>query len=288
MPARCERAGLRLAVADDAGDDADPDCRRRPRRRARARSRALRPRGSSRASPAPRDLESHRDRRTAGRARAALPLPRRRWVQLAVCPLQVRVRDVGRPAVARARDEDRVQVAHSDRAVQMRIDEVEARHGSEVAEQPRFHVLGLQRLPQERIAEQVDLPDREIVRGAPVAVEQLEVFAGQARPAPTSCLHLLIDQQCVIVPLGLPTFRRPTWPLAGDEDVLRCRPAAGLPSAGRRLRRTSRSRYAPRPAHINRAKNPIATRSSIGEDVVRRDTRPWVCSFDLFGVSNRT
>ena len=64
VPARRQRPGLRLAVADDAGDDQVRGCRTRRRRRARARSRARRPRGSSRASPAPRGSECRPGTRT--------------------------------------------------------------------------------------------------------------------------------------------------------------------------------------------------------------------------------
>ena len=66
-----------------------------------------------------------------------------------------------------------------DRSVQVRVDEIEAGHGAEVAEQPRLHVLRLQRLAQERVVEQVDLPDREVVRGSPVGVEKLDFLLRQ-------------------------------------------------------------------------------------------------------------
>jgi hypothetical protein len=42
-----------------------------------------------------------------------------------------------------------------------------------VPEEPRLHVLRAQRLAQKRVVEQVDLPDGEIVGGAPVGVEDL-------------------------------------------------------------------------------------------------------------------
>ena len=39
-------------------------------------------------------------------------------------------------------------------------------------------VLGLERLGEQRIVEQIDLADRQIVRRAPVAVEQFEIVGG--------------------------------------------------------------------------------------------------------------
>ena len=98
-----------------------------------------------------------------------------RGVELRVRPLEVRVRDVRRPAVPGTRDEDRVELPRPDGPVQVRVDEVEARRRAEVAEQPRLHVLPRQRLAEERVVEEVDLSDGEVVRRAPVRVEEPEL-----------------------------------------------------------------------------------------------------------------
>jgi hypothetical protein len=55
-------------------------------------------------------------------------------VDLAVGPLEVRVGDDARPAVAGAGDVDRVEVAPDDRAVQVRVDQVQPGGRPEVAE----------------------------------------------------------------------------------------------------------------------------------------------------------
>ena len=70
----------------------------------------------------------------------------------------------------------RVEVAGRDDPVQVRVDEVQAGGGAPVAEQPRLDVLGPQRLAQQRVVEQVDLADRQVVGGPPVGVD--------AAPAP--------------------------------------------------------------------------------------------------------
>src|SRR5438105_7457149 len=46
-------------------------------------------------------------------------------------------------------------------------------------EQARLDVLELKRLFQERIVEQVDLPDRQVVRGAPPRIDQARFFGRQ-------------------------------------------------------------------------------------------------------------
>jgi hypothetical protein len=77
--------------------------------------------------------------------------------------------------MAGAGDVDRREVAGPDRAVQVRIDEVQARGCAEVAEQPWLDVFGFERAPQKRIVEQVDLADGQVVGGAPVGIEQAEL-----------------------------------------------------------------------------------------------------------------
>jgi hypothetical protein len=82
-------------------------------------------------------------------------------VELAVSPLQVGVwvgiwnaakrqclflRGDRRSAVTGAGDVDRAQLARADGPVQVCVNEVEAGRRAEVAEQPRLHMLGLQRL----------------------------------------------------------------------------------------------------------------------------------------------
>ena len=179
MPARRERPGLRLAVADDAGDEqvgvvegGAEGVHERVAELAALVDRAGRlRRGVARDPAGEGELAEEL-------AQPFLPVGHLR-VQLAVRPLEVGVGHVRRPAVAGAGDEDRVEVTRLDRPVQVRVDEVEAGHGAEVAEQPRLHVLGLQRLAQERVVEQVDLPDREVVRSAPVGVEELDFLLRQ-------------------------------------------------------------------------------------------------------------
>ena len=78
-----------------------------------------------------------------------------------------------------AGDENGVQIVRFDRAVDVRVDEVETGRRAPVAEQPRLDVLGAQRLAQQGVVEQVDLTDGEIVRGAPPRVEQIELACGE-------------------------------------------------------------------------------------------------------------
>jgi hypothetical protein len=77
--------------------------------------------------------------------------------------------------VARSGDEDRVDVVGADDAVEVRVDEVQAGRGTPVAQQPRLDVLDAQRLAQERVVEQVDLADGQVVGGAPPRVQAPQV-----------------------------------------------------------------------------------------------------------------
>ena len=193
VPAGGERPGLRLTVPDDTRDHQIRIVEGRPEgvhERVAELSALVDRAGRLRCSVA-------RDPAGIGElseelAQPFLPRPDV-WVQLAVRPLQVGVRDVCRPAVTRTGDEDGAQVAGPDGPVQMRVDEVQAGDGAEVAEQTRLDVLGLQRLPQQRIVEQVDLPDRQIVRSAPIGVEKLELLLSQGGGDRRHGLHLCID-----------------------------------------------------------------------------------------------
>src|SRR5215472_15373566 len=71
-----------------------------------------------------------------------------------------------------AGDVDHVQVVLFDEPVQVDVDEVEARRGSPVAEEPRLDVVFRERLLQQRVVVEIDLADRKVVGGAPVRVYQ--------------------------------------------------------------------------------------------------------------------
>src|SRR5436190_10913637 len=159
MPARRERARFGLAVADDTDDEQVGVVERRPDR--------VRERVAELASLVDRARRLWRRvaRDPAGErelpkepVQAILVLADLR-VDLAVGPLEVRVRDDPWAAVAGARDVDRVDVAGADGAVEVRVDEVQSGSRAEVAEQARLNLLGLKRFAQERVGEQVDLPD---------------------------------------------------------------------------------------------------------------------------------
>jgi hypothetical protein len=68
---------------------------------------------------------------------------------------------------------DHVGIGVLDQAVQVHVDEAEARRSSPVSQQPGFDVFRTQRLAQQRILLQIDLANRQVIGGAPVAVHVL-------------------------------------------------------------------------------------------------------------------
>ena len=72
----------------------------------------------------------------------------------------------------------------ADHAVQVGVDEVQPGRRAPVPEQARLDVLRQQRLAQQRVVEQVDLADRQVVGGAPVGVDQGELVAIRRHSAP--------------------------------------------------------------------------------------------------------
>jgi hypothetical protein len=102
-------------------------------------------------------------------------VPRHFGIQLAVGSFQVGVRHHARSAVARAGDEDQVEVVPPDDPVEVRVDEVEPRGRAPVSQQAGLDVVQRQRLPEQGVVQQVDLADGEIVGGPPVGVDRVQL-----------------------------------------------------------------------------------------------------------------
>jgi hypothetical protein len=73
-------------------------------------------------------------------------------------------------------DPDRVEVARLDDAIGVGIDEVEPGCRPPVAEQSRLRVLGLERLAQERVLQQVDLAHGQVIGRPPVGVDPRQLI----------------------------------------------------------------------------------------------------------------
>ena len=100
-----------------------------------------------------------------------------RRVDLGVRALEIDVREHRRTAMTGPGQIDDVEVVLADHAIEMRIDEAQPRRGSPMPEQSRLDVLCSQRLSQQRIRQQVDLSDGQVVRGAPVRVDRKKLVA---------------------------------------------------------------------------------------------------------------
>ena len=104
--------------------------------------------------------------------------------------------------MARAHEEDGVLLVVGDEAVHVAEEEVDARRGSPVADEAVLDVLTAEALAHERVAAEVDLADGEVVRGAPVAVDALELLLGHRavellpRGANGGLCHVLLPSSC--------------------------------------------------------------------------------------------
>ena len=174
MPRGGERPGLRFAVADDAGDDEVGIVEDGPERVAEriAQLAALVDR--------PGRLRRCVARDPSGEGELEEQLLKPGFVladvgiDLAVGALEVRVAHDGRAAMPGARDVDHVEVVLLDDPVQVHVDEVLTGRRAPVPEQHVLHVRERQRALQQRIVVEIDLPDRQIVGGAPVRVHPVE------------------------------------------------------------------------------------------------------------------
>src|SRR5216683_2566390 len=100
-------------------------------------------------------------------------------IQFAVGAFEKCVRHHAGSAMTRAGYIDNVQIQLFDEPVEMKVDEIQSRCGSPMAEQTRLDVSNFQRLTQERIMEKVYLPNGEIVCGAPICVHPAQFFRRQ-------------------------------------------------------------------------------------------------------------
>ena len=171
MPTRRQRPRLRLTVPDDGGHE---------------QVRVVE-RGTVRVRQCVAELATLMDRARRLRRDMAgdaagerelteqFPQPIRRPLDIAVYlgvgAVQIGVRDHPRSAVTWPGDVDGALPALPDDPVQVRVDEVQTRRRTPVAEQPRFDVVASERLPQQRVVEQVDLTHRQIVRGPPPGID---------------------------------------------------------------------------------------------------------------------
>ena len=181
VPARGQRSGFRFAVADRAGDDQV----------------RIVEHGAERVRERVAEFAAFVDR--AGRFRRGVardPAGKRKLaekplhsalvagdvgIDFAIAGFEIGVGDDGGAAVSRSGHENRVEIPRDDRAVHVRVHQVETRGRAPMPEQARLQVLDAQRLVQERIREQIDLPDRQIICGAPIRVDRAQL-SGTQRP----------------------------------------------------------------------------------------------------------
>jgi len=171
QPATGQRPGLRLAVADHARDQQVRVVERGTVGVAE-RVPELTPLVNG-----PRHLRGHVAGNATGEGELAEELGHAGFVlagavvALAPGALQPGVRHDRGTAVAGTGDVDGVQVAGDDDPVEVRVQQVQTGTGAPVPEEPRLDVLHGQRLAQQRVAPEVDLPDSEVVRRPPVRVQ---------------------------------------------------------------------------------------------------------------------
>jgi hypothetical protein len=174
VPGCRERACLRLAVADHAGDQqvGVVECGAKCMRQRVAEFTAFvdRPRCFGRCVA----RNAAWKRELLQQPTQTLDVLRHGWVELAISTLEIRVGDHARSAVARAAHIDGVEIALPDDAIQVHVDEVETRRRTPVPKQPRLDVFGGERLDEQRIVEQVDLTDRQVVGSPPIGVHAVQ------------------------------------------------------------------------------------------------------------------
>ncbi len=188
MPACRQRSGLCLAIADNTGDDQIRIVERGAIgvREGIAKLAALV--DGARRFGCDVTWNSARKRELREEALHPLLVAGDVRVYLAVGTFQISVGDQCRPSVSRSGHVDHVEVVRFDKAIQMRVDEVQSRRCAPVPKQSRLDVVLGQRLLEQRIIIEIDLTDRKVVGGSPVRIYQCPFVVRQH-----VCHHRLRD-----------------------------------------------------------------------------------------------
>src|SRR6185437_2022497 len=170
VPARGESAGLRFAIADDAGDD----------EAGIVEGRAVCMDKRVTQFPALVNGAGGFRRHVAGYAVGPTELAEEALdavlvlfdmrVDFRVRAFEISIRDDAWAAMTRANDVDHVQAAVAYEAVEVEVEKIEAGGGAPVAKEPRLNVVDRQWALKEWVVFEINLADGEIVGGPPVGV----------------------------------------------------------------------------------------------------------------------
>ena len=171
-----ERAGLRFAVADHAGDDQLRVVEYGPVGvgKAVAELTALvdRPRRLRRHVAA----DSARKGKLLEESAHAVDVLAFVRVNLGVGSLEVNRGQYARRAVTGAGHENHVQVVFANQPVAVHVGKTQRRRCAPVTQQAMLDLRGLQGFPQQRVRLQVNHAHGEVIAGAPVGVDQAQLF----------------------------------------------------------------------------------------------------------------
>ena len=178
VPRGRQRPGLRLPVADHTGDQQIRVVERRPvgvhqgvAELAALVDRPRRLRGRVRGDPAGEgELPEQRPQPLFGAVDAR--------VAFGVGAVEVGVGDHAGSAVPGPGHVQGVQVAVADGTVQVGVEEVQARGGAPMAQQPRLDIVPAEAVAQQRVTLQVDLADAQIVRRPPPRIHRRQLLDG--------------------------------------------------------------------------------------------------------------
>ena len=179
VPAGGQRAGFRLAVADDAGDDqvgiVEGGAVGMDQRIAQL----------SAFMDGPGRFRRHMTGNSIGpgkltkEAMQSDPAAFDRRIALRVGPFQIGLRHQARAAMAGTDDVDHVQIVFLDQPIEVDVEKIQSGRRAPVPEQARLDVLERERGFEQGIALQVNLADREVIRCAPIGVHPVEEIGRQ-------------------------------------------------------------------------------------------------------------
>src|SRR5690348_15529488 len=100
-------------------------------------------------------------------------------IAFAIGALEIGVGDDPRRAVTGTGDEQQVQFALCNHAIEMSVDEVQSWYGAPMPQQSGLGMFAFQRLLKERIGKKINLTDRKVICGAPPLIQSRKLFLGE-------------------------------------------------------------------------------------------------------------
>jgi hypothetical protein len=102
-------------------------------------------------------------------------------IDLGIAAFQIGICHHSGSAMSGAANIDHIKIVSANQAIEMDVNEIQPRRRAPMSQQARLDMFGPKPLLEKGVAEQIDLPDRKVVRCLPVSVDQIQIPASERK-----------------------------------------------------------------------------------------------------------